>query len=132
MMTKIKPSLNTITTLALLEKILHLTNSFPCLILPNNNLKQLEALTQKMPILLEAIFSEEKDLLLCLIFNHRTVNSFHFNKFINLALKKFFDEAMKLKIDFLSHVLTQTLSQIQLILFYSFYISSQFNTNIHL
>jgi hypothetical protein len=63
-------------------------------------MKQLEALTQKMPILLEAIFYEEKDLLLSLIFNHRTVNSFQFNKVINLALKKFFDEATKPKIDF--------------------------------
>jgi hypothetical protein len=61
-MTKIKPSLNTTTTLALLEKIFHLTNSFPYLILPNNNMKQLEALTKNMPIILEAIFSQEKDL----------------------------------------------------------------------
>jgi hypothetical protein len=63
-------------------------------------MKQLETLTKNMPILLEAIFSEEKDLFLSLIFNHRTRNSFHFDKFINLALKKFFDEATKLNIDF--------------------------------
>jgi hypothetical protein len=52
-MTKIKPSLNTSVTIKLLEKIIHLTNSFPSIILPNNNMKQLEALTKNMTKLLE-------------------------------------------------------------------------------
>jgi hypothetical protein len=70
---------------------------------PHTAQQQHEAIgstNKNMPILLEAIFSEEKDLLLSLIFNHRTVKSFRFNKLINLALKKFFEEATKLNIDF--------------------------------